>query len=177
MSTPSIKAKVQEWSNEITQTEVRPQLGPGPKEAILSRNFNIINEGFGSNTLVYLLTQLAIAPQDSTIGIEEPEIHLHPKAQAELANFLVEEATKEEKQLILTTHSEHILFSLLTAVAERKLRPNQLVIYSFEKKKGVAEAIPLKVNKNGTVEGGLKGFFEAEVDQFRRYINAQSKQE
>ena len=175
MSTPSIKAKVQQWSKEITQTEVRPQLGPGPKEAILSRNFNVINEGFGSNTLVYLLTQLAIAPQNSTIAMEEPEIHLHPKAQAQLADVLVKEATEEDKQLIVTTHSEHILFSLLTAVAEGRLKPNQLAIYSFEKKKGIANAKPLKVNKDGTVEGGLAGFFEAELEGFQRYLSALSK--
>ena len=175
MSPPQIKAKVLGWSKRITDTEVRPQLLEGPRESILSRDFNIVNEGFGSNPLVYLLTQLAIAPRDSTIGIEEPEIHLHPKAQAELANVLVEEAISQDKQLILTTHSEHILFSLLTAVVEGNLKPDQLTIYSFEKKKGVANAKPLKVNKDGTVEGGLKGFFEAEVDQFRRFLSAQSK--
>ena len=175
MEKPRVQNKIRDWSTRVTETEIRSQLQEGPKESIQSRDFNLANEGFGTNTLAFLLTQLAISPEDAMIGIEEPEIHLHPRAQAELANVLVEEATTENKQLILTTHSEHILFSLLTAVAEGKLTPEQLVIYSFEKEKGVANAKHLGVNKDGTVEGGLEGFFQAEVDQFRRYLNAQSK--
>ena len=50
--------------------------------------------------------------------IEEPEIHLHPKAQAELAEVLTEVALEEDKQVIMTTHSEHITGRLLTLVAE-----------------------------------------------------------
>ena len=43
-----------------------------------------------------------------TVLVEEPEIHLHPKAQAELAEVLAETAKAEDKQIIMTTHSEHL---------------------------------------------------------------------
>ena len=65
--------------------------------------------------------------------IEEPEIHLHPKAQAELAEVLTEEAKANGKQMIMATHSEHILSRLLTLVAENKLSRDELAVYSFEK--------------------------------------------
>ena len=69
---------------------------------------NIVSEGFGANSLIMLLLQLVSADKGATVMIEEPEIHLHPKAQAELASVLAEVALEEDKQVIMTTHSEHI---------------------------------------------------------------------
>ncbi len=67
------------------------------------------------------------------ILIEEPEIHSHPKAEADVASALANEAIAEEKQLIITTHSEHLLGRFLTLVSERKLSSDDLSLYSFKK--------------------------------------------
>ena len=105
--------------------------------------------------------------------IEEPEIHLHPKAQADLASVLVEEAKSEGKQLVITTHSEHIAGRLLTLVAEGELTADELSIYSFEKdKQGVCSASEIEVTDKGQVRGGLRGFFETDLDEMRRYVEA-----
>ena len=106
--------------------------------------------------------------------IEEPEIHLHPKAQADLAEVLAEEARAGDKQVIMTTHSEHILNRLLTLVAEGTLPLEDLAIYAFEKDdQGVCSAHPLKVYANGTVEGGIKDFFDTNLAEMNRYAKAQ----
>lgn len=105
--------------------------------------------------------------------IEEPEIHLHPRAQAELASVLAESAKSEDKQLIMTTHSEHVLGRLLTLVAEGKLAKEELAIYSFEKDdQGVCTADEIEVMDDGRVIGGLKSFFESELDELDRYMRA-----
>ena len=105
--------------------------------------------------------------------IEEPEIHLHPRAQADLASVLAEEAKAEDKQLIMTTHSEHILGRLLTLVAEKKLSPHELAIYAFEKdEQGVCTANELEVTEDGRVKGGIKDFFEPDLNELNRYIKA-----
>ena len=92
-----------------------------------------------------LLLQLVSAEKGATVMIEEPEIHLHPKAQAELAEVLTEVALEEDKQVIMTTHSEHITGRLLTLVAEGKLAPDDVAIYAFEKDtKGVCTAKDLE---------------------------------
>ena len=122
---------------------------------------------------VLLLLELAIAARDAVVMIEEPEIHLHPRAQAELASVLAEAAKAEDKQLIMTTHSEHILGRLLTLVAEKKLSKDDLAIYSFEKDDGgVCTADEIEVTEDGRVIGGLKGFFETDLAELDRYIRS-----
>ena len=111
---------------------------------------NIVTEGFGTNSLILLFHQVLAAKEGSTVLIEEPEIHLHPKAQADLAEVLAETAKAEDKQIIMTTHSEHLLSRLLTLVAEKKLYPKELAIYSFEKdEKGECSATEIEVTELG----------------------------
>ena len=105
--------------------------------------------------------------------IEEPEVHLHPKAQADLASVLVEEAKADSKQIMMTTHSEHVAGRLLTLMAEGKLSPEEVAIYSFEKDEdGVCSAQEIEVTEHGQVVGGLKSFFETDLDEMRRFVDA-----
>ena len=135
---------------------------------------NIVSEGFGTNSLIMLLLQLVSAEKGATVMIEEPEIHLHPKAQAELAEVLTEVALEEDKQVIMTTHSEHITGRLLTLVAEGKLAPDDVAIYAFEKDtKGVCTAKDLRINTDGTIEGGINDFFETNLAEMNRFAQAQ----
>jgi predicted ATPase len=135
-------------------------------------------EGFGTNALVQLLFELARALGGATVLMEEPEIHLHPKAQAELASVIVEEAKASNKQVIMTTHSEHIAGRLLTLVAEGKVSPEEVAIYSFEKddETGVCSASEIEVTPRGQVMGGLRSFFETDLDEMRRYSDALRQQ-
>jgi predicted ATPase len=138
-----------------------------------SGDVNIISEGFGTNALVLLFLQLASAERSATVLIEEPEIHLHPRAQAELASVLVEEAKAEDKQIIMTTHSEHILGRLLTLVAEKEITPDELAIYAFEKDdKGECTASQVEVLEDGRVRGAIKDFFDSHLDELNRYVKA-----
>ena len=153
----------------------------GRKVEVKSKNkegeVNIAGEGFGTSSLILLLHQLIIADNGATVLIEEPEIHLHPKAQADLAEVLAEMAKAEDKQIIMTTHSEHILSRLLTLVAEKNLSPDQLAIYSFQKDgKGECSASEIEVTELGQVTGGLTGFFDANLDEMDRYVKALQNQ-
>ena len=140
---------------------------------------NIIAEGFGTNSLIMLLLQLVTANKGATVMIEEPEIHLHPKAQADLAEVLATEALAGDKQVIMTTHSEHITGRLLTLVAERTLTPEDLAIYAFAKdaETGVCTANPLAISADGGVEGGVRDFFDTNLAEMNRYVEAQFAQD
>ena len=75
--------------------------------------------------------------------------------------------------MIITTHSEHVVGRFLTLVAEGSLSADDLAIYSFEKdKSGACSASEIEVTDRGQVSGGLKSFFETDLDEMRRYVDA-----
>ena len=169
--------KLSEMLKRATGVGLRAAAIPGRKVEVKSQipagEARITAEGFGTNSLIQLLHQLIISEEGATVLIEEPEIHLHPKAQAELAEVLAETAKAEDKQIIMTTHSEHIAGRLLTLVAEGKLTTNDLAIYSFEKdEKGECSASEIGITELGQTEGGLTGFFDNNLAEMDRYVKA-----
>lgn len=171
-----LEEKISQWLQSITGVRVSPHLAPNKRASLVTADgYNIYHEGFGTNQIIRPLLQIAIAPPDSVIAIEEAEIHLHPMAQMKLCDVLTKIAFEENKQIILTTHSEHMLTGFLNIVAERILKPEELSVYFFEKKKGEAKATKMNVDDKGALEGGLKGFAEASIEGLHRQLKALAK--
>ena len=175
-SRPDVE-KVSLLMKRITEVGVRAEtVAPQSVKPVSESHagaISLLAEGFGTNALVQLLFEVVRTAPEATVLIEEPEIHLHPKAQADLASVLVEEAKSDRKQIVMTTHSEHVAGRLLTLVAEGKLRADELAIYSFEKDEtGVCSASEIEVTDRGQVTGGLKSFFETDLNEMRRYVEA-----
>lgn len=171
-----LEARVSPLISRVLERHVRARLVPQRNVSLEIQaptlRLNAMNEGFGVNQLIFPLLQVAAAPQGSLVAIEEPEIHLHPLAQTLLCEVLAEAAQQERKQLILTTHSEHILIGFLNLVAQTILKPDQLAVYYFEAKNGIAKPSRLPVDDKGRIEGGLKGFFEADLAQLTQFFEA-----
>lgn len=133
-----VERTVSSQTEFITGSVVAPRLVPGRlvkvESYVVPDGIPLIDDGFGTNQLVQLLLTLAITPKGSTIAIDEPEIHLHPNAQARLCKILLDIANTQEKQLIVTTHSEQILYRFAQAVRDGKLTREQLSIYDFAEK-------------------------------------------
>ena len=174
---PSDVEKICPLLERITGVGLQATTVPPQSVEVRSRatkgSVNIVLEGFGTNSLILLLLQLTLARKGATVMIEEPEIHLHPRAQAELAEVLTEVALEEDKQVIMTTHSEHITGRLLTLVAEGKLTPDDVAIYAFEKdEEGVCTARELKISDDGRIEGSIGDFFEVNLAEMNRMVKA-----
>jgi len=100
------------------------------------------------------------------VGVEEPELHLHPRLQSEVARLLTD--FLPQGQVLCTTQSEHFLIALLQFVLDGKLAPDDLAVYFVES--GRAER--LKVDKKGRLAGGLRGFFEANEQELLHRLDA-----
>jgi hypothetical protein len=129
----------------------------------------LVNEGFGVNHLVFLLTK-ALRSDVRIVCIEEPEIHLHPSAQRKLAQALVDIAQNENKHFIITTHSETFLMALLAEVARGRLAPEQLACYWAVKKGKEAQFERQQVNERGQIECGLASFMEGELEDLKAFF-------
>src|SRR5882672_4660764 len=120
----------------------------------------LVNDGFGVNQVVYMLAKIH-RPEVETIMIEEPEVHLHPSVIRKFARVLVHLATREEKQLMFTTHSEQFLLSILACVKERLLQPKQLRCYHVARE-GKQTAFNLEpVSEDGQISGDFRPSWKA----------------
>jgi len=129
-------------------------------------------EGAGLRCMLWPLAAVVMAPPQSLVCVEEPEIHLHPRVLADFARAMAEIAMEKGVQLLLTTHNEHLVLALLSAVAKGEIPSSEFALYAAQERDGVAAFERLHVDDRGQVEGGLRGFFEAALEELRERIEA-----
>jgi energy-coupling factor transporter ATP-binding protein EcfA2 len=176
--------RVSGWLENLIQLRIRTKLVPRRRVTLIceplgrktGRNGLFSNEGMGAGQLPFLLVPIALCPVGETVMIGEPEAHLHPAAQSELARLFVRiVSSSDQRQLFIETHSEHVLHTFLHAVARGDLTRQNLAIYYFEPKGDTAVVRRLEVDEYGRVEGGLPGFFDHSLSELSEYIEALQK--
>jgi predicted ATPase len=122
---------------------------------------NIADVGFGASQLLPIIVQGFYAPPGSVLLIEQPEIHLHPKAQATLGDLLMEVVKVGDRQIIVETHSEHLLARIQRRIAEQKFSHEQVAIYYFEPTTEGVKIHRLELDEYGQLAEPIpEGFFE-----------------
>ena len=148
---------------------------PGVTLDFIRNNFSnsVINEGTGPNQAILLLYAMLGTKPHSVIAIDEPELHLHPKAQSQLAKIMIDISAKDSKQIIFATHSEYMIYPFLNSIANKKngLTLNDVAIYYFDldEKRNLSKIEPLPINEHGQITGGLKGFWDADLEIISEY--------
>lgn len=119
--------------------------------------------GFGISQVLPILVELS-ARQQSVICIEQPEIHLHPALQAEIADVLIESTDAEGRgnQVIAETHSEHLVLRVQRRIREGSLDPTQVaVLYVDQEQGGEATVQRLRLDSQGEfIDEWPNGFFD-----------------
>ena len=129
----------------------------------------ITDVGFGVSQVLPVLVEAFYCPSNSTVWMEQPEIHLHPQVQAELADVFIsatrsrEDGNPRNVQLIIESHSEHFLNRLQRRVAEGVLSPEDVAIYFCKRAGAATELEPLNVNLYGDIENWPDNFFGDEM--------------
>lgn len=170
-----LEDKLSEWFENILGVGLRFELLEKNKIALKAKKkdtTSFVNEGLGLHQLLFVLIPIALAQPFETICIDDPGAHLHPKAQSDLVSLLLRIYRQERKQYIIATHSEHILFSFLTALAAKEITKEELALYYFENKNGTAEIERIEIDEYGRVSGGLPGFFEHNIDKMLDYLTS-----
>ncbi|MFN8719842.1 MAG: DUF3696 domain-containing protein [Rhodospirillales bacterium] len=132
--------------------------------------------GFGISQVLPVVTLLQYVPKGSTVILEQPEIHLHPLAQAELADVIVQAAIHRKVQVIFESHSEHLLLRLQRRVAEESLPADAVRLYFCDAPHGVSELEPLELDLYGRIRNWPEKFMgdafgetaEAELARLKR---------
>jgi len=137
--------------------------------------------GFGVSQVLPVVTLLQYVPRGSTVILEQPEIHLHPLAQANLADVIINAAVHRGVQVIVESHSEHLLMRLQRRIAEEKMGSGDVALYfcDFTDRGSMLERLQLDLF--GKIENWPTNFMgdafgeaaEAEKARLRRMAAAQ----
>lgn len=142
------------------------------KKNNLSSEVLITDVGFGVSQILPVLTLCYYVPEGSTLLIEQPEIHLHPNVQAGLADVFVDAIKKRNIQIILESHSEHLLRRLQRRIAEEKILGKEVSLYFCENNKNESELLGLDLDIFGNITNWPKNFFGDEMGEFSAINNA-----
>lgn len=129
---------------------------------ILLENKELNNVGTGVKYVLPIIVA-SLTCKDKIICIENPEIHLHPAAQTKFMNFLVSSALKNNNQLIVETHSDHVLNGLRVLSKQGEIDPRDSKIIFVDSNHTINT---IEIDKNGRLSKGFNGFF----DEFEKQL-------
>lgn len=132
----------------------------------------ITDVGFGVSQILPVLVLCYYVPEGSIILLEQPEIHLHPSVQAGLADVFVDAMKNRHVQIIVESHSEHLLRRLQRRVAEQKLTPEETALYFCEVVDAGSKLTVLEVDLFGTIKNWPKDFFGDEFGEMAAITKA-----
>ena len=166
--------KVKPLGEHRKEFEVLVRTGPKLPEVKLT------DVGFGVSQVLPVIVECFFVPRRSIVIFEQPEIHLHPKVQAELADLFVdairarEGGVSRDCQFIIESHSEHFLRRLQRRIAEEKLSPADAALYFVRTVDGSARIEELKVDPYGNILNWPEGFFGDEMEDLVARTEAQA---
>ncbi len=133
-------------------------------------DFTPVNVGFGFTYVLPIIVAVLAARPGDLLLIENPESHLHPQGQAQLGALLAF-AAADGVQLIVETHSDHLLNGVRVAVKEKQIKPEQVSVYYFERDpdadEHVTQIIQPTIDANGRLSQQPRGFF----DEYARQLD------
>ena len=133
---------------------------------------NIADVGFGVSQVLPVLVAVIAAEPRRLVYLEQPELHLHPRAQVVLALVLAD-AAKRGVRLVVETHSSLLLLGVQTLVAEGKLSPELVKLHWFSRNKdGITEVTSAELDEAGTYGEWPLDFDDVSLQVQSRYLDA-----
>jgi predicted ATPase len=161
--------KVAEVNKSNNLYEVRVQRSKDSASVLLP------DVGFGVSQVLPVIVLCYYVPEGSTILLEQPEIHLHPMVQRGLADVFIDAAKTRSVQIIVESHSEHMLRRLQRRVAEAKLSKDEAALYFCDAKNGASEMTPLSLGLFGDIQNWPRDFFGDEMEDIAAMSEATMK--
>ena len=131
--------------------------------------------GFGVSQVLPVLVLCYYVPEGSILILEQPEAHLHPKVQSELADLLIEVVKNRKLQIILESHSEHLLIRLMRRIAEEQISADDTAFYFCEMNEGTSQIERLNVDDYGNITNWPQNFFGDEMGDLAAKTIAEMK--
>jgi predicted ATPase len=147
----------------------QPQVGGG-KDLV-----NIADVGFGVSQTLPVVVALLVAEPGQLVFLEQPEIHLHPRAQIAMAQLLANAANRGVK-VVVETHSSLLLLGIQSLVAEHKLSPDTVALHWFHRNDdGETNITTAELDDAGRFGDWPEDFDDVTLQAQANYLNAAEK--
>ncbi|MDO7852011.1 DUF3696 domain-containing protein [Hymenobacter convexus] len=180
----NVEEHVAHWLKElglIYSFKVQP-IAPNRKEYEVriqrtaeSASVFLTDVGFGVSQILPVLVLLFYVPEGSTVILEQPEIHLHPAVQAGLADVFIDAIKRRKLQIVLESHSEHLLQRLQRRMAEEVITPEAIKLYFTSIQQGRSELTTLDLDEYGNIRNWPEGFFGDTLGEAAAMMEAEMK--
>lgn len=134
---------------------------------------NIMDVGYGVSQCLPILVDVR-SKKNCSFLLQQPEVHLHPRAQAELAGLFVESFKKQGNCFLIETHSDYIIDRVRILVRKREMPAEDVSILYFEPKGNAVTIHSMTVDEDGNLHGapqGYREFFIKETDRLLGFDN------
>ncbi|MCD8451433.1 AAA family ATPase [Tenacibaculum dicentrarchi] len=146
--------------------EIKSKRLDGGRFEILIRTKNngiwssLSDVGFGISQFLPIIVADLQLGKGSTLFVAQPEIHLHPRIQAQFGDYIIQRILKDNKRYIIETHSEYLLNRIRLAIAKKTIEEQDVKTYYIDNNGVKAKHYDLKFLKNGQIKNAPKSFFE-----------------
>lgn len=132
---------------------------------------NLIDVGYGVSQVLPTVIELLRPDAPPIFLLQQPEVHLHPSAQAALGSLFCQIAN-DSRQLIVETHSDYILDRARMAVRDKasNLKPEDVSVLYFERRNLGVKLHSLRFDQEGNVLGAPKGYRQFFLDEIRKSL-------
>ena len=133
---------------------------------------NLIDMGYGVSQALPVITELVRRDSPQLFLLQQPEVHLHPSAQAALGSIFCNIAAEGRKQIVVETHSDHLLDRVRMDVrdGETKLKPEDVSILFFEEGELDVNIHSIRLDENGNVLDAPPSYRQFFMEETRRSI-------
>ena len=129
--------------------------------------------GSGISAFMPIMVADLQLPDDSTLFLAEPEIHLHPSVQSKFGDYIVNQVNKTQKNYVIETHSEYFLNKIRLAIVKGELKKEDVKVYFLENDGDDTAVFDVDFRKNGGIRNAPKTFFETySIDVMDIALNA-----
>jgi len=168
----TLQDQVEAWLGEVspgTRISLTPNLGTDTVSLQysfvlgnqVSNGYRTTNAGFGITYVLPIIVAALSSKAGSLLLIENPEAHLHPRGQARIGELLALAASCGI-QVVIETHSDHVLNGIRLLVHGGKLPPNELQLHFFQRRQQDGQSLVTSphIDKNGRIDQWPDGFFD-----------------
>jgi hypothetical protein len=170
----TLEQRLAHWLKEmgIIESFSIQQIGQNRKdyEVLVSKTgqspeVRITDVGFGLSQVLPVIVMCYYVDEGSVLLLEQPELHLHPSAQAWLADIFIDVVNNRGVQIIVESHSEHFLRRLQRRIAEEEIESDKAALYFCSIENSASKTERLDIDMFGDIKNWPKDFFGDEMGE------------